>query len=743
MSARGMRLTVLAVACACLARAARAQSVSGALEGWVSDSAGAALANVDVAALGPGGRFLGTALSDSRGHFRIVPLPVGRCTVVLRRLGYRPTRVERVPVRLGATTGLGLIRLRPGTLTLPPVLVRGETPLLDPTTARGGGNLPSELFEALPVDRNSHALPILLPQANLSYYGDEVNIAGSSGPENVYYVDGVNVTDPYRATTSGDLPYNFIKEVQVGTGGAEAEYGRALGGIVNVVTRSGDNTFRREGFGYFSGSALAGMWRRGLADADVEASTDYDAGLALSGPIRRDRLWFFTAYSRAVATQDLRVPGFASQRDRRRAHLFAAKLDWMPGMGTALALTILGDPSRQRLIAPAFTAYGSPTGLDNIDPFLGDLRLGGVAVSLRASHRIRGVLLESAVSRFGREEIRRGDTERARREPLVQDLETGRWSGGYGDNSTHRSVRWAMQVGTTWSPAAHVVKAGVEYEDNRLVSAVHFTDPGILIRLNAASYQAVYLITSGTVHNRVISTYLRDSWLVTPRLRLNAGVRWDGQFLIGANGRLAQRITDGVQPRVALILMPGRSESKLFASFGRYYEQLPLFASATWWHVPLRNGVYFFDRDPRAGGVPLDSLDSGSHDILPAVPGLRGQHFDEVILGVEQMLGVAMKLGLRGVHRRLREVIDDGLAPGTFERILGNPGRGRLDFLPRPRRRYYALEVTVRWRGGQRLNVAASYVLSRSRGNYTGLYDHDVGFALPNGKTDPDLAELV
>jgi hypothetical protein len=742
VSAPGVRLATLAVAYTCLARGAGGQSVAGALEGWVADSAGSALASVDVVALGRGGRSLGTAVSDLRGYFRVGPLPVGSCTVVLRRVGYRPTRVERVLLRLGATTGLGLIRLRPGTLRLPPVVVFGETPLLDPTTARGGGNLPSELFEALPIDRNSHAIPTLLPQANLSYYGDEVNIAGSSGPENVYYVDGVNVTDPYRASTSGDLPYSFIKEVQVSTGGAEAEYGRALGGVVNVVTRSGDNTFRQEGFGYFSGSALAGAWRRGLADADVQASTDYDAGLALSGPIARDRLWYFLAYNRAVATQDLRVPGFPAQRDRRGSHLFAAKLDWVPGPRTALALTLLGDPGSQRLVGPAFTAYGSPTGLDNIDPFLGRLRQGGVAISLRMSQRIGGkVLLESAVSRFGREENRRGDTERARREPLVQDLETGRWSGGFGDDSKHHSVRWAMRAGATWSPAAHVVKGGVEYEDNRLDADVHFTDPGVLIRLNETSYQAVYLITSGTVHNRVVSTYLQDSWLLTPHVRLDAGLRWDGQFLIGARGRLAQRITDGVQPRIALILMPGRSRSKLFASFGRYYEQLPLFASATWWHVPLRNGVYLFDRDPRAGSVPLDSLDSGSHDILPEVPGLRGQHFDEVALGMEQLLGDRVKLGVRGVERTLREVIDDGLAPGTSERILGNPGRGRLDFLPRPRRRYLALEVTVRWRGGRRLLVAASYVLSRNRGNYTGLYDHDVGFALPNGKTDPDLAE--
>ena len=110
-------------------------------------------------------------------------------------------------------------------------------------------------------------------------------------------------------------------------------------------------------------------------------------------------------------------------------------------------------------------------------------------------------------------------------------------------------------------------------------------------------------------------------------------------------------------------------------------------------------------------------------------------------MGFEQVLDGRLRLGLRGVHRRLREAIDDGLAPGTLERVIGNPGRSGLAFLERPRRSYYALELTVRWRSARSLDVAASYVLSRNRGNYTGLWDHDVDYALPNGKTDPDLAE--
>ncbi len=742
MTPRGP-LTALTLLCLFGAPDALGQNVTGALEGQVVDSAGVPLADAVITAARLDRQPLGTATSNTRGYFRLAGLPVGPYTVEIRRVGYQPVRIERVVVRLGATTALEAIRLRPGPVELPTVVVLGERPLIDPTTSTVGGNLQSDLYETLPVERNFHALPTLLPQVNLSYFGDEINIAGSSGPENIYYIDGVNVTDPYRASTSGDLPYNFIKEVEVKIGGYEAEYGRALGGIINVITKSGGNDFRGEGFGYLTSSGLSGTWRRGLADASVNASADYDAGLSLGGPILRDRLWFFTAFNRAIATQDLEVPGHSAQRDRRTSSLFAGKVDWQAGEQTSVALTVLGDPSRRHLVAPAFTVYGSPTALDNIDPFLGELRLGGVAVSLRGSHRAGRLLLESVLSRGDRDEISRGDTERARREPLVMDLETGRWSGGFGDNSDHHSVRWAATVNGSLALAAHSLKAGVEYEDNRLDALVHFTDPGIVTRLNDTTYQAVYVIASGRVRNRVASLFLQDSWLATPRLRLNAGLRWDGQYLIGADGRLAQPLTDGLQPRIGVIVQPGGAGSKLFASYGRFYEQLPTFASGTWWHVPVRNGVYSFDSDPRTGGMPLDSLDAASHGILPEVPGLRGQHFDEATAGYEQVLGTRWRAGVRAIYRTLREVIDDGLAPLTGERVIGNPGSGALDFLSRLRRNYYALDFTLDWHSGKDLYLAASYTLSRNHGNYTGLYDHAVNYGVPNGKTDPDLAEQV
>ncbi len=722
----------------------QAQDVTGALDGWIVDTSGNPLAGAEVTATPLNSWSLGATTSNSRGYFRLMGLRVGNYAVEIRRVGYRPLRIQEFGIRLGATSGIGIVRLQAGMVNLPAVIVHSQEPPIDPTTSASGGSIRSEFFETLPVERSFHALPTLLPQANLSYFGDEVNIAGSSGPENVYYIDGVNVTDPYRASTSGDLPYNFIHEIEVKTGGYEAEYGRALGGIVNVITKSGSNDLRGEAFGFFTGSGLGGMWKRGVADASFGTSADYDAGLSLSGPIVRDRVWFFTAYSRAVARQDVRVPGYETQLDSRTSHLFAGKIDWQLGMRSSVALTILGDPNSRQEVGPAFTAYGSPTGLENIDPILGESRQGGVAVSLRSSQSLgQRFLLESALSQVDRDENSHGSSERGRREPLVMDLETGRWSGGFGDNAKHHSVRLAAKVSGTLTLAVHTLKTGVEYEDNRLDAKIHLVDPGIVTRLNDTTYQAVYLISTGTVHNRVVSLFLQDNWLLAAHLRVNAGLRWDGQYLVGSDGRVAQPITDALQPRLGLTVQPGGAGSKIFASFGRFYEQLPLFASATWWHVPVRNGIYHLRQNPLEGGTPDDSLDTLTHGILPEVSGLRGEHFDEFTAGYEQALSSRLRVGVRGSYRTIREVIDDGLTPGTIERVLGNPGRGALSFIPRLRRNYYALEFTANWHRGKALNLAASYTRSRNYGNYTGLWDHDVGYDLPNGKADPDLEQQV
>lgn len=98
-------------------------------------------------------------------------------------------------------------------------------------------------------------------------------------------------------------------------------------------------------------------------------------------------------------------------------------------------------------------------------------------------------------------------------------------------------------------------------------------------------------------------------------------------------------------------------------------------------------------------------------------------------------------MGVRGIYRTLREVIDDGLDPsGNF--VVGNPGRGALSYLGSPKRDYTALEITVEKLGGEPFNFLASYVLSRNYGNYTGVYSTELQVA-GNGGPQYDIPELI
>ena len=128
----------------------------------------------------------------------------------------------------------------------------------------------------------------------------------------MYYLDGVNITDPQDAGTSTDLPFNFIKELQVKTGGYEAEYGRATGGIINVITHSGGNRFTGQAFVYFTNDGLTAEPRFGVAGSTEPDFSQYDVGGSVGGPILRDRLWFFAAYAPSLldSTWMFRVRSF-------------------------------------------------------------------------------------------------------------------------------------------------------------------------------------------------------------------------------------------------------------------------------------------------------------------------------------------------------------------------------------------------------------------------------------------------
>ena len=99
------------------------------------------------------------------------------------------------------------------------------------------------------------------PQGRAGTY----SIYGATSIENQYLVDGINTTNVIRGLQSKSLTQEFVEEVQVKAGGYEAEYGRAMGGIINVVTKSGGNEFKGDVFGYFNSKSLTADQKRSAA----------------------------------------------------------------------------------------------------------------------------------------------------------------------------------------------------------------------------------------------------------------------------------------------------------------------------------------------------------------------------------------------------------------------------------------------------------------------------------------------
>jgi hypothetical protein len=727
-----MRRVVLSVLALLVATGAAAQQTTGDIQGRVLASGAQPLPDVQVTVTSPSLQGNRRTLSDARGRFIVPSLPTGSYSVELRRIGYGPLRFQDVPVRLGITTSLGDVPLEAQAVEIPAVVVSGAKPVIDPVSAASGATLDSSQFLSLPSDRSFRSLIAYVPQANVSFYGDGVNVGGSTGLENAFFVDGMDVT--VGAGTSVDLPFNFVREIQVITGGYEAEYGRALSAVVNVVTPSGSNQFHGQVLGFYTGDRLRTAPRVGIYEADVANFSQYDVGVSLSGPLRRDRLWYSVAYNPTFARRRESTGLLPARWDGEVHHLFAGKLTWSARPGTDVALTLLGDPSHRDGIEPVL-----PLTADSLAA-LSKYSTGSETVALAVRHQIgRGVELKFAVSRLRRTDEwypRSGSTD-FRSNVRLDDYTTNASSGGIAGYNNFRETRTALRTAVTVRGTGHTIKLGAEYEANAYVGS---TQGGVVVRSADSVYEWFNGYNVDDVRNRVPTLYAQDSWEVTPRLRISAGLRWESQRISGEGP--ARVVPSELAPRLGVVFQPGEpGTARLFASAGRFYEQVPPL-SAQWWNGVGYSQDRVFPQNPLIDSTHADTL---NHAYTPVIanPDLLGQSYDQFGIGYERRLGSSYKLGVRGTYRVLRWIIDDGILPGeTFFR-MGNPGRGVLAAMPRARQRYTALELTLERAAPGPLYLFASYVLSRNVGNYTGLYSTDNGVALANSGSTYDVADAM
>jgi hypothetical protein len=552
-----------------------------------------------------------------------------------------------------------------------------------------------------------------------------VNVGGSTGLENQYYIDGVNVTDTKTAGRATNLPYNFIRAVDVKTGGYEAQYGRALGAVVNAITYTGTNDFEMDLFGFVQPGALA-LDPRVAPVITEEGAVSYDVGARVSGPVVRDRLWYSAAVNPRVDQVDKEIAGHGFYSDRTTAVRFASKLTWQASSATNLELSVLGDPTVRDQVDPLPVGFTSVT---NPDVLLARVETGGVVGSLRATVApSQSILLQTSVSRQWDRYSNFPATATGGLEEAFVDYVEGSLGGGRVGLTEEDRGRTNLTARGTLILPGHTVVAGVDYEEARVFSSY---DASVLSRSDTTSFFRNEQWYSGTVHNRSPAVYLQDSWRLTDRLTLNPGLRWSGQYLVGASGRTAQRITDEWQPRVGFSWQLGaEGVQRLFGSYGRFYETLPT-NIAVFMYVDY---FYYFSlcsSDPRLPGAAPDTvMDYTTYeaDFANQIPGLQAENFDEFTLGYERLFGAETKLTVRAMRRNLRSAFVQGVnLPGI---VMGTPGRGDFDWLPPPKREYTALEISAEG-ALSRLAYRTSYVLSRTWGNYPGLFGSDLGAAQP------------
>ena len=187
----------------------------------------------------------------------------------------------------------------------------------------------------------------------------------------------MNITDPLDGGTSADLPYNFMRELQVKEGGYEAEYGRATGGIVNIITYSGGNHFGGQVFGFYTNDRLTAEPRFANLTATEPSFSAYDVGGSLGGPDPTRP----AVVLRGVRSQRLpagaELPGSSSRTIVEPSTGSPASSPGRRDLDTDVMLAVYGDPRCDHMS----NVNGAPTVLVNPDPLLFVEHQGGLVLT--------------------------------------------------------------------------------------------------------------------------------------------------------------------------------------------------------------------------------------------------------------------------------------------------------------------------------------------------------------------------
>jgi Carboxypeptidase regulatory-like domain/TonB dependent receptor-like, beta-barrel len=348
-----------------------AQEPVGKIIGTVTEEDGSPLPGVSVVATSPSLIGQATSTTDGKGVYRLLSLPAGTYKITFSLPGFKSVVQEAVGLAIEKTLVIN-VQMAPGKLE-EEVTVVGNAPLIDVKSTTQGMTLNKTEFSKLPRGRNYDSLITVIPGVSNEASSGGTSVDGASGLENMYYMDGMNTSDLLLGNLEQQAAFEFMEEVQVKSSGYQAEFGGSLGGVVNVITRSGGNEFHGEAIGYYEGSALTGKERDTLRlnpfNQDIAEYVNYqdlygkdkinrfEGGFSLGGRILKDRIWFFGAVLPVFRNTTRTVDWLSGDIPES---LIEQKYSWYNLMGK-----ITAQPTKNLRLAATF--------VNNTSKYLGDL----------------------------------------------------------------------------------------------------------------------------------------------------------------------------------------------------------------------------------------------------------------------------------------------------------------------------------------------------------------------------------
>lgn len=658
-----------------------------------------------------------TVTANADGSYRLSQLPVGDYSLQLKRDGQNVGNPIAVNVSLGGTTNVNLGG-EGGLVNLDALQVVGSRVVnrVDVRSVESATNIRRDEIARLPVDQSLSSVALLAPgvvNSGATFGG--LSFGGSSVAENAVYINGLNVTDPYRRQGFSSVPFNFYEEFQVKTGGYSAEFGRSTGGVINAVTRSGSNEFHAGAEvtlapASWESSKKDHFHRDGTIDERERTSRDTSAffktNLWASGPLVKDRLFFFAMYElRDSRPKDIdTTQAWYTKSDN---DFWGAKLDWQINDNHLLELLAFSDKSdsetnkysynwenAQRGAWAGSSTAGS--GGDNwsltYTGHFGDNFTAKAMYGVNKRSALSGTPLDSSCSIITR---------------------SGSYTGAFGPVTTPEGChpsnssissrydkREASRLDFEWALGDHLLRFGVDQEIMDSESSVVYPGDGVSYQAQAATpggllpngavipagvtriIDARRYVTGSPVTTEAQAFYIEDNWNVTPNLLLNLGLRFDkfhNKLASGATFAKAD-FSDMMAPRVGFSWdVKGDGTTKVFGNAGRYY--IPLtnkltdyFGGGTTdehtyyvlngWSQrthPVTGGTYLVpDLGAQIGPVNTEGNAPAPDDVRTAVARDIKQVFqDEFILGFQQAINEAWSYGVNATYRKVTRAVED------------------------------------------------------------------------------------